>query len=115
MPPQIPVTIREATLADVPAMAEVTAAGFLDDDVFGNFIHPCRMEFPDSWNYSWQRVIRSHLTKASSRSYACVESTSDRVAAICLVTRLGDGASEFIDAETLSTKAQQAGVLPLNF
>jgi hypothetical protein len=65
-------------------MAEVTAAGFLEDDAFGNFIHPHRKDFPEDWDYFWQKEIRSHLMKARSRNYVCIESASGKVAAICL-------------------------------
>jgi hypothetical protein len=51
MAPRIAVSIREATLADVPTMAEVTAAGFLEDEVCGKFIHPHRKQFPEDWSH----------------------------------------------------------------
>lgn len=54
MTPQVALSIREATLADMPGMAEVTAAGCMEDDVFGNFMHPRRKEFPDDWRHFWQ-------------------------------------------------------------
>lgn len=108
MAPQTAFTIREATYVDVPAMAEVAAAGFLEEDFFGNFMHPHRKEFPEDWNYFWQKKIRTHLMKASSRNYVCVECATSRIVAICLVNRLGDAASKDADAETLDN-------LPLNF
>lgn len=114
MAPQIAVAIREATLADVPAMAEVTAAGFLEDDVFGKFIHPHRKQFPEDWNRFWQKEIRIHLMRATSRSYVCIESASGRVAAICLMNRLGKDASQSVDTETLESKIQKAGAVLLN-
>jgi GNAT superfamily N-acetyltransferase len=108
MAPQTAFTIREATYVDVSAMAEVAAAGFLEEDFFGNFMHPHRKEFPEDWNYFWQKEIRTHMMKASSRNYVCVECATSRIVAICLVNRLRDGASKDTDAETLDD-------LPLNF
>ena len=92
-------------------MAGVTAAGFIEDDVFGNFMHPRRKEFPDDWRHSWQKEIQTILVKADSRNYVCFENDSGRVAAICLVKRLGDGASELVNPAT--AQLPQASALPL--
>ena len=85
MAPQVALSIREATLADVPGMAEVTAAGFMEDDVFGNFMRPFRKEFLDDWRHFWQKEIQTVLAKAEYRNYVCFENESGRIASICLV------------------------------
>ncbi|RMD39201.1 hypothetical protein DV735_g5930, partial [Chaetothyriales sp. CBS 134920] len=63
-------TIRQATLSDVEQIAQVFAAGFIDDDVFGRFMHPRRREYPLDWLAHWQREIRLHVLDPSVVTYA---------------------------------------------
>ena len=94
MAPKMAVTVQQATLADVREMANVVSAGFMDDDVFGRFMHPKRKEYPDDWQCSWQREIRRHLAGPATRNYVGVDDSSGRIAGFCLVKRLGAGASK---------------------
>ena len=108
----VTVTIRGATLDDVPGMAEVAAAGFLEDGFFGDFLHPHRREFPDDWKCFWQKRIWTLLAQADSINYVCVDNSSDHIVAMCLVKRMGGGASKLVNP--ITTQIQRASVLPPN-
>ena len=82
-------TIRQATLADVPQMADVFAAGFIDDDVFGRFMHPKRREFPEDWLQYWKTEIRSTILDPAGLCFVGVN-TEDVVKACCLMEKLGN-------------------------
>ncbi len=86
------ITIREATLSDVVGMAEVTSQGFMDDNLFGSFMHPKRKELPTDWHYFWQQEIRTQLAHPANTTYVAVDEPdpSDRghIAAICIIDRL---------------------------
>ena len=106
MAPKTPATFREASLADVAAMAEVASAGFMADGFFGSYMHPKRKEFPDDWNFYWQKEIRTHIVNQGSKNYVCVDDASGRIVGLCLVQRLGDGKSTISDPTF--KKAQRA-------
>ena len=81
-------TIRRATLADVPQMADVFAAGFIDDDVFGRFMHPKRREFPEDWLRYWQKEIRSTIIDPAGVCFVGVDKEGV-VKACCLMKKMG--------------------------
>lgn len=89
----IPMTmnmIRLATLEDVPQMAKVFGDGFIDDDVFGNFMHPKRREYPEDWLRCWKRDLASHLLSPRARCYVYVNRQGD-VAGCMMMARIGKG------------------------
>ncbi|RMZ79728.1 hypothetical protein DV738_g3257, partial [Chaetothyriales sp. CBS 135597] len=73
---------RQATLADVPQMARVFADGFLDDDVYGRFMHPKRREYPQDWLRSWEDGMRAQLANPRAVTYV---STERGVVKACIV------------------------------
>ncbi|RMZ89900.1 hypothetical protein DV736_g2870, partial [Chaetothyriales sp. CBS 134916] len=81
---------RQASLADVQQVAQVFAAGFIDDDVFGRFMHPKRREYPADWLRYWQREIKQHLVDASALLYVRTDA-SGIVKGCCAMRRLGQG------------------------
>ena len=97
--------IREATLADVPQMAEVFAAGFIDDDVFGRFMHPKRHEYPEDWLRYWTKEIRTHVVDPSGLTYVRTDAEG-LVKGCCVMTRLGEGGQKRAAAESLSERVQ---------
>lgn len=80
--------IREARLADVPAMAEVTSTGFMDSEL-SNYLCPKRREYPEDWLYSYQKRHRGQLANPAFKNFVCVDAASARIAAICHVQRRG--------------------------
>ena len=92
--------IRKARLADVTEMADVFATGFIDDDVFGRFMHPKRREFPEDWLRYWQREIRSTIIDPAGLCFVGVDE-GGVVRACCLMKKLGN-ASQRLAKETPS-------------
>lgn len=91
--------VRLATLNDVRQMAEVFASGFMDDEVFGKFMHPKRRKFPDDWLASWTRDFHTHLLDPVSQCY--VRTNSDGHVAGCMILRgIGKGGDARAAAET---------------
>lgn len=82
-------TIRKATLADVPQMADVFATGFIEDDVFGRFMHPKRKEFPEDWLQYWKTEIRSTILDPAGLCFVGVN-MEDVVKGCCLMKKLGN-------------------------
>jgi GNAT superfamily N-acetyltransferase len=92
--------IREATLDDAPQMAEVFAKGFINDDVFGRFMHPHRREYPDDWLQHWTRDMRHHIIDPSGRCFVRTDEAG-AVRGCVLMRRLGSGGQVLVAKETL--------------
>ena len=91
--------VRAATTEDVPEMAEVFAYGFIDDDVFGRFMHPKRHEFPEDWIRSWHIEMRKHVLDPTCRCF--VKSREDGTVMGCmLMKRIGKGAKDLAQEES---------------
>jgi hypothetical protein len=41
------ISVREAFLEHLPRMTDLAAGAFMDDETFGDFMHPYRHEFPE--------------------------------------------------------------------
>jgi hypothetical protein len=52
--------IRKARRSDFRAMAEVMAAAFLNEELFGELMHPHRHEYPEDFIGFFERRIWSH-------------------------------------------------------
>lgn len=98
--------VREATLADVPQMADVFAAGFVDDDVFGRFMHPKRNEYPQDWLRYWNYDIRKHLLDPAAISFVHVDDAGT-INGCCLMKRMGKGGERRARAESWSRTAER--------
>ena len=83
--------VREATLDDVPQIADVFASGFIDDELFGDLIHPRRREYYDDYLSWWKHEIRTHLFEPAVLMYVRADE-SNVVRACCVLRRLGKGA-----------------------
>ena len=92
--------IREAILADVPAMAQVTAHGFIEDDVFGKFQHPHRKQYFDDWTYFWEEQLRTEMLGRFAKSFVVVDEATGKVAATCICKRLGKGRNRIAKQES---------------
>jgi len=112
---KVKTTIRPATLDDVEGMALVTAAGFMDDDVFGNFQHPHRREHPNDWHFWWVKEIRTHLVSPTNCCFVTTLDEGDdagRIVGLIIWERMGEGAAKLPDP--VSLKAQRAVVTAQN-
>lgn len=114
-----PITIRKATLSDLVGMTEVTSQGFMEFSVLHDFLHPKRREFPTDWHYYCQKQIRTHLVNATTTSFVAVDESESpdrgRIAALCIMDRLGKGVKEVaIAEESFSAKEDRARVLAQN-
>jgi len=85
-------TIRRATPADHRAMAEVAAAAFVDDDVFGRFMYPHRREYPEDYISMWERGLWVKATDYTREYLVSVDDASGKVVAWAGWVRLGPGA-----------------------
>lgn len=93
--------IREATLADVADMAEIFAAGFIDDDVFGRFMHPKRHEYLEDWIRYWHRDMRRHVLEPRGKCFVCAND-SGQVMGCVIMQRLGKGGDALAASESYS-------------
>lgn len=100
------VTVRSATLADVPQMAEVFAAGFIDDDVFGRFMHPKRRAYPDDWLRHWNKDLRNHLLNPAAQCYVRVNDQG-QVKGCVMMARIGQGGETRTAAESFGHRMQR--------
>lgn len=100
--------VRQGTLDDVPQIAECFAKGFIDDDVFGRFMHPKRHEYPDDWLRHWNKDIRNHVLDPSG---TCLVRTDDEgvVKGCTFMVRLGKGGEANAAAETVTHAATRHG------
>jgi GNAT superfamily N-acetyltransferase len=91
--------VRLAKLADVSQMAEVFAYGFIDDDVFGRWMHPGRHEHPEDWFRWWHVEVRKHVLDPAGKCF--VRTNQEGVIMGCmLMKRIGEGARALAQAET---------------
>lgn len=98
--------VRLATLADIPQMAEVFAAGFIDDDVFGRYMHPKRREYPNDWLRHWNKDLRNHLLNPAAKCYVRVDDQG-KVKGCVMMVRIGQGGEAKAAAETLGHQMQR--------
>ena len=99
--------VRQAALADIPQMAEVFAGGFIDDDVFGRFMHPKRHEYPEDWFRHWNWDLRNHLIDPAALCFVH-EDDHGSVKGCCMMKRLGKGGDRRAAAESWARKAERA-------
>jgi hypothetical protein len=52
--------IRKARKSDLQAMAEISAAVFMDEELFGDLMHPHRKEYPEDFILFFKRKFLSH-------------------------------------------------------
>lgn len=99
-------SVRLATLADVPQMAQVFADGFIDDDVCGRFMHPRRREHPDDWVRFWIQSMTTHVLEPAGLCYVRVDD-GGRVMGCMILQRVGEGAKARKAAESYIHQLQR--------
>jgi GNAT superfamily N-acetyltransferase len=99
--------VRAAASAELHQMAEVISKGFIDDNVFGRFMHPRRREFPDDWYFFWVKEIRTWSVDPAHLIFVRPDAASGKVAAFCVMKRLGEGGSKRATSESLEQKGRR--------
>lgn len=84
--------IRKATPADHRTMAEIAAAAFIDDDVFGRFMFPHRREYAEDYISMWERDLWVKSTEYPRDYLVSVDDASGKVVAWAGWVRIGPGA-----------------------
>ncbi|KFY10948.1 hypothetical protein V492_04766 [Pseudogymnoascus sp. VKM F-4246] len=85
--------IRPAIPNDYPRMAEVAAAAFMEDDVYGRFMFPHRREFPADYITQWERRIKMYATKPEYEHLVVLDGSTGSIAAWACWERIGPGAT----------------------
>jgi GNAT superfamily N-acetyltransferase len=98
--------VRLATLKDIPQMAKVFADGFIDNDVFGRFMHPKRHDYPDDWLQYWNRDLTTHLLNPAARCYVRVDDKG-QVGGCMMMARIGQGSHALAVSESYSHQLQR--------
>jgi hypothetical protein len=75
-------------------MALVASRAFLDDDVFGRFMHPHRREFPQDYISMWERLLWVNANDHTREYLVSIDEESGEVAAWACWMRLGPGAAK---------------------
>jgi hypothetical protein len=86
-------SIRAAVPVDYPRMAEVAAAAFMEDDVYGRFMFPHRRQYPEDYITQWERRIAMYATKPEYEQYVAVDALTGSVVAWACWERIGPGAA----------------------
>ncbi|KAG9245921.1 putative GNAT family acetyltransferase [Calycina marina] len=86
-------SIREATFRDMRAMAQVCAAAFQDEELFGLLMHPHRKEFPEDFVAYWQRRLLSHWFDPNRVFLVGLDKVSGKIVGVAYWERQGDHAA----------------------
>jgi GNAT superfamily N-acetyltransferase len=108
---RVTISVREASLEDLPRMTDLAARAFMDGETFGDFMHPHRDEFPEHWAVSWERELPSKLTDDTTMNFVCIDDAASpgRIVGLSIVTRLGDGAAKISQLRAEMTERALVG------
>ncbi|KAH8725677.1 acyl-CoA N-acyltransferase [Phaeosphaeriaceae sp. PMI808] len=84
--------IRFATAKDEPAIVDLFAAAFFDEDLMGTYIHPYRHQYPDDIKIWWHNWFR--------------EDFADRQSRVIVVTLIENGEEKVVGAATWQRKGE---------
>jgi hypothetical protein len=90
------ISVRGASLEGLPRMTDLAVRVFMDDKMFGEFMHPHHHEFPEDWAASWEKELQSKLADDTTMDFVCIYDAASpgRIVGLSIVTRLGDGAAK---------------------
>ena len=105
------ISVREASLEDLPRMTDLAARAFMDDETFGDIMHLHRHEFPEDWTASWEKEMQSKLADDTTMNFVCIddEASPGRIVGLSIVTRLGDGAAKISQLRAEMTQRALVG------
>jgi hypothetical protein len=81
--------IRTARQSDLRAMAEVAAAAFVDEELFGRLMHPHRKEYPEDFILFFKRKFLRHWYDSNHYFLVGLHKVSGKVVAVAEWERQG--------------------------
>lgn len=84
--------IRKARHGDLRAMAEVLAAAFLNEELFGELMHPHRHEYPEDFIKFFERRIWAHWFEYQRAILVSEDPASGKVVGVADWERQGKNA-----------------------
>ena len=81
--------IRKAMRSDVRAMAETAAAAFMDEELFGELMHPYRKEYPEDFVRYWEGKFASHWHDPKHHFLVGLDGKTGKVVAVADWDRQG--------------------------
>ena len=110
-------TIRKAQPHDAHAMASVAAAAYIDDSLFGEFMHPHLHDYPSDWAFGWERRFRASIADSLKECLVAIDDTSGKVVGVAEWERWSAGGKKTLKprglrmlASGLSLSSQVADV-----
>jgi hypothetical protein len=82
-------SIREAKYSDLRAMAEAAAAAFMDEELFGELMHPHRKEHPQDFVAYFERRFLRHWNDPHARFLVGLDEQTGKVVAVAQWLRMG--------------------------
>jgi hypothetical protein len=83
--------IRDAQISDFHTMAQVMAAAFMEEELFGDLINPHRHSYPDDFIMFFEREIWSHWYDWNRRYLVNCEEETGRILGVAQWERQGGG------------------------
>jgi len=102
------ISLRPATLYDSRQISGVMVAGFLDNEVYGDYLHPYRKKHPEDYRRMFERLIRGAIMKPTKRVFISATTTNDTqletrkgeiITGVAIWERLGPKGSSIIRAQ----------------
>ena len=82
-------TIRKAARSDLRAMAEVSAAAFKDEELFGELMNPHRNEYPEDFVLFFEKKFLSHWYDPNHHFLVGLDKASEKIVAVAEWDRQG--------------------------
>ncbi|KAH6870175.1 acyl-CoA N-acyltransferase [Alternaria rosae] len=70
--------LRLAKPSDEPAIADICARAFMEEDLFGRVIHPYRAQYPNDVKIFWHEWLRNDWINTRNRIIVAVSTASDQ-------------------------------------
>jgi hypothetical protein len=83
---------RKARQSDLRAMAEVAAAAFADEELFGSLLHPRRKEYPEDFILFFERKFLGHWYDSNRHFLVALDKVSGQIIAVAEWERQGASA-----------------------
>jgi hypothetical protein len=85
--------IRKARRGDLRAIAEIQAAAFLNEELFGQLMHPRRHEYPEDFIKYFERRVWGHWFDTHRTIIVSEDPTSGKVVGVADWERQGKNAA----------------------
>ncbi|KAL8641134.1 MAG: hypothetical protein Q9228_002016 [Teloschistes exilis] len=86
--------LRKAHRGDLPAIAEIYAAAFYDDELLGSLLHPHRHSYPSHYHRYWEHRVTEWYWDYQHQlivTYTLTSSGGENVTGVADWKRFGDG------------------------